>query len=142
MDVRTAILLVLGAALAFASPVGAQEKIRGINEGHAGYPLYRQYCASCHGLFADGLGPVVPTLRSRPPDLSRLVEKYGTPLPEAALVRYVEGTDMVRAHGTTDMPVWGKRLYEDVPVSPATQPAKRMTLQLIVDYLVTIQHKD
>lgn len=142
MDVRNAILLVLGAALTFVSPVGAEDKSRGVDEGHPGYTLYRQYCASCHGIFADGLGPVVPTLRSRPPDLSRLAEKYGSPLPEAALIRYVEGTDMVRAHGTTDMPVWGKRLYEDVPPSPATQSAKRMTLQLIVDYLVAIQHQD
>jgi hypothetical protein len=137
MDIRNAILL--GALLAFASPVGAEEGTRGIDESHPGYPLYRQYCASCHGLFADGLGPVVPALRSRPPDLTRLAEKYGSPLPQAALVRFIGGVDMVRAHGTTDMPVWGERLYEDVPPSPATQPAKRMTLQLVVDYLTAIQ---
>jgi mono/diheme cytochrome c family protein len=141
MDVRIAAIL-LGTALALAPPAGAEERSRAIDEAHPGYTFYRQYCASCHGLFADGLGPVVPALRSRPPDLTRLTEKYGAPLPEAALVRYIEGTDMVRAHGTHDMPVWGKRLSEDIPPSPAKQAAKRMTLHLVVDYLGAIQRAD
>jgi mono/diheme cytochrome c family protein len=141
MDVRNAAIL-LGAALALASPVGAEEKRRTIDESHPGYTFYRQYCASCHGLWADGLGPVVPALRTRPPDLTRLTEKYGSPLPEEALVRYIEGADIVRAHGTNDMPVWGKRLSEDIPPGPAKQPAKRMTLHLVVEYLAAIQRAE
>jgi len=112
-----------------------------IHEDHPGYPLYRQYCASCHGVFADGLGPVVPVLRSRPPDLTRLAFKYGTPLPKPALVSFIGGRDMLRAHGTTDMPVWGIQLEAGLPPTTSTTAGKRMTLGLIVDYLDTIQQK-
>jgi len=52
-----------------ALPASAE---RAIDESHPGYVYYRKYCASCHGVFADGLGPVVPALRSRPPDLAHL----------------------------------------------------------------------
>ena len=51
-------------------------------------------------------------------------------------------TDIVRAHGTNDMPVWGKRLSEDIPPGPAKQPAKRMTLHLVVEYLAAIQRAE
>jgi mono/diheme cytochrome c family protein len=60
--------LALGSILLLSSVARPQEaQPRAIQEDHPGYPLYRQYCASCHGVFADGLGPVVPFLRSRPP---------------------------------------------------------------------------
>jgi hypothetical protein len=108
-----------------SSAVGAQDKSR-IDEGTRLPAL--PHCASCHA-FADGLGPWVPTLRSRLPDLSRLAEKHGSPRPSR------------RSSGTSG-PTWcvhtdhgharlGKRLYEDVPPSPRRSP-RSATLQLIV----------
>jgi len=112
---------------------------RAIDESHPGHVYYRKYCASCHGLFADGLGPVAPALRSRPPDLTHLQSKYGDPLPRAALMNIIAGKDMVRAHGNADMPVWGEAIREDLPPSPGKEPARRQILQLVVDYLEEIQ---
>ena len=132
------------AALLFSASLaqGEEASPRAIREDHPGYALYRQYCASCHGVFADGLGPVVPTLRTRPPDLTRLAEKYGRPLPRPALISYIGGTMMVRGHGTTDMPVWGTRIYADLPPTTATEASKRMTMDLIVDYLDALQRSE
>jgi mono/diheme cytochrome c family protein len=118
-----------------ASAAAAEDRI--IREEHPGYPYYRQYCASCHGVFADGLGPVVPALRTRPPDLTRLAEKYGTPLPQAAIRDFIDGEVMVRAHGQTDMPIWGRQLRRELPATPV--PAKKLILNVIVDYLAAIQ---
>ena len=45
------------------------------------------------------------------PSLTRLRESYGNPL-GAKFVTYVMGETMPRAHGTSDMPVWGRNLEE------------------------------
>ena len=117
-----------------AAPASASE--RAIGDEHPGYPYYRQYCAACHGVFADGLGPAVPALRSRPPDLSRLSEKYGTPLPKATIRDLVDGELMVRAHGKTDMPIWGRELRRS---GVASMPRGPHIMSVIVDYLDAIQ---
>jgi hypothetical protein len=114
---------------------------RAIDESHRGFPYYREYCAPCHGLFADGLGPVVPALRSRPPDLSTLSSKYGSPLPVPALIEIIDGRDMVRAHGSVDMPVWGTRLFEALPPTASKEAARRQTMMLVVEYLDAIQRE-
>jgi mono/diheme cytochrome c family protein len=101
--------------------------------------LFRQYCASCHGVWGDGRGPVAVVLREQPTDLTRLGERYGTPLPKAQLMRFIDGRERVRAHGEADMPVWGKRLYEDVPRTSALEPRKRGTMLLMLEYLEAIQ---
>ncbi len=70
---------------------------------------YVQYCSACHGEAADGKGPVANVLRPLPPALTRLHSKYGYPL-GTDLVIYVLGDKMPRAHGSSDMPVWGRNL--------------------------------
>jgi mono/diheme cytochrome c family protein len=124
-------------------PGGSGEAIaqaqRAIDEEHPGYPYYRQYCASCHGIFADGKGLVAPILKRQPADLSRLTRAYGHPLPEARLAEFITGTAMPSAHGRSDMPVWGKKLKEQIAPGLANQPARRMIVDQIVDYLVAIQ---
>jgi mono/diheme cytochrome c family protein len=72
---------------------------------------YLRYCSACHGEAADGNGPVADHLTPRPPALTSLRKKFGTPL-STRLVVFLSGTSMPRAHGTSDMPVWGKVLRE------------------------------
>ena len=113
---------------------------RAIDEDHPGYPYYRAYCATCHGVFADGNGPIAPLLKRQSTDLSRLTRAYGSPLPRAKVAAFIEGDTMADEHGRKDMPVWGKRLRAEMgPPSHASQPAQRMIVNLIVDYLVHIQ---
>lgn len=105
----------------------------------SGKSLYERHCAACHGMDARGDGPVAASLKVAPPDLTRLSEKYGSPLPAAKLTEFIDGRSMVAAHGRSDMPVWGKDLYRDVPVHAATESDTRSTIRLIVSYLDTIQ---
>lgn len=106
-----------------------------------GRSLYLEYCAVCHGADAKGGGPMAPELRSAPADLTRLDEKYGTPLAKPRLVEVIDGRDMVRSHGSTEMPVWGKQLLQGVPPGAGTEAHKRGTILQIVDWLDTVQGK-
>jgi hypothetical protein len=49
-------------------------------EGGPGRILYLTYCQGCHGLGGRGDGPAAASLRTPPPDLTRLWQRYGTPL--------------------------------------------------------------
>jgi mono/diheme cytochrome c family protein len=130
------VLLVLACA---SSGGGETPPARTVDESHPGYSTYRQYCGACHGVFADGKGPVAPLLTPPPFDLSRLGERYGMPLPRAEIARFVSGERPVRAHGPTDMPIWGDRLLEGVPESAGKTFGKRGRILLILDYLESVQ---
>lgn len=73
---------------------------------------YLRYCSACHGERADGNGPVASALDPRPPPLTSLHKKFGTPL-STHLVVFLNGGSMPRAHGTSEMPVWGKVLRKE-----------------------------
>lgn len=106
----------------------------------SGADRYVQYCASCHGIDGRGDGPAAETLRTPPPDLTRLSERWGTPLDRTALAELIDGRKGPRAHGPPDMPVWGERLYAgERPESPAREAARRGTILLILEYLETLQ---
>lgn len=74
-----------------------------------GQAEYLRYCSACHGEDADGDGPVSNVLSPHPPALKSLHAKFGNPL-STRFVEYVSGTTAPRAHGTSDMPVWGRVL--------------------------------
>ncbi|MHA7836224.1 MAG: c-type cytochrome [bacterium] len=117
------VLLLLGGATASAG-----------EPPHPGREAYLRYCSACHGEEADGDGPVANVLSPRPPALTKLHEKFGRPL-ATDLAAYLSGTTGPRAHGPSDMPVWGRVLRE-------TQPGQREAddvLWRIVRYLDWIQ---
>ena len=95
---------------------------------------YIRYCSACHGESADGKGPVANVLTPRPPALTHLDAKYGRPL-GTSLVAMVMGTTMPRAHGASDMPVWGRNLK--APDGNDTNAVH--TIWRIVHYLESIQ---
>jgi mono/diheme cytochrome c family protein len=101
--------------------------------------LYRRYCASCHGVSGDGRGPVAPVLHVPPADLRRLAERFGRPLPRERILRYVDGRELVPAHGQREMPVWGRRFHEIDGRGGKRDEVIRRTLERLLDYLESIQ---
>lgn len=99
-----------------------------------GYADYFRYCSACHGEEADGNGPVANVLTPPPPALTSLRKKFGNPL-STRLVAFVSGPSMPRAHGTNDMPVWGKVFREEM----GDDRAAADLLWTIVGYLDCIQ---
>lgn len=104
-----------------------------------GKAVFEQYCASCHGMAADGNGPVAAELKVAPSDLRKLGKEFGTPLAKPKLLEVIDGRNMVRAHGTATMPVWGDQLVREVPPSVNTEFFKRGTILVIIEYLQTLQ---
>lgn len=94
-------LLVLSLLLVAANATRA-EPTRGRQD-------YMRYCSACHGETANGNGPVANLMTPRPPALTKLRSRFGRPL-GTRFVAYVMGDAIPRAHGTSDMPVWGRVL--------------------------------
>jgi mono/diheme cytochrome c family protein len=135
-----------GRALVFGSVMGAAVLTVGVRVGRAddshleeGQRLYLQYCAACHGRDANGKGPVAPVLTPRPTDLTKLAQRYGRPLPKPAISEFIDGRREIRAHGSSDMPVWGKVLMEPFPPNVSEGARVRGDLMLILDYLEKVQ---
>src|SRR5262245_9374746 len=74
-----------------------------------GQQTYERACASCHGVDARGDGPVAPTLKVPPPDLTTLARRNGGVFPRDHVIAAVTGTIPIPAHGTAEMPVWRLR---------------------------------
>jgi mono/diheme cytochrome c family protein len=72
-----------------------------------GQLTFVRYCVSCHGPSARGDGPLASELRVPVPDLTTLVTRSGGKYPYERVVRIIENGEVVRAHGTPDMPAWG-----------------------------------
>jgi mono/diheme cytochrome c family protein len=100
--------------------------------GAEGRVLYTRYCGSCHGIDADGHGPVASVLSRAPGDLRRLGERYGRPLDADRVARWVDGREDVAAHGSREMPVWGERFH-------APEAGIDPRIRAIVAYLDGIQ---
>jgi mono/diheme cytochrome c family protein len=110
--------------------------LAGSRQIRRGRALYVEYCASCHGSSAEGEGPVARALSTPPANLRRLSERFGHPLPEDQIARYIDGRAEVKAHGPRDMPVWGARFHYE---SGADERRVQQWIAELVAYLQSIQ---
>lgn len=82
-----------------------------LNEGHR---LYRNYCASCHGLDGRGGGPAAQQLRVAPRDFSS-AELTRKSTPGAALPTHEDLREAIRAGAPErGMPGWEGLRTEDL----------------------------
>jgi mono/diheme cytochrome c family protein len=122
---------VVSLLLAAGSLAGATEPV--------GEVVYQRYCGACHGPHGKGDGLAGTFMTPKPPDLSKLAAKSGGTFRTMAIMRYIDGTETVRAHGDPAMPVWGEifRLEAAAPASRRIEVQGK--LLLITEYLRTIQ---
>jgi mono/diheme cytochrome c family protein len=73
----------------------------------SGQTMFKEYCAVCHGVAGKGDGPAADALKKRPADLTQLTRKNNGEFPELHVMDFITGQDVVAAHGSRDMPVWG-----------------------------------
>ena len=96
---------VLVATLA-AVPALAQAK-HDPSAASKGAVAYVRYCVSCHGKDARGDGPLAADLRVAVPDMTTLSVRNGGRFPDERVRRIIESGEVLRGHGTPDMPAWG-----------------------------------
>lgn len=105
----------------------------------AGEPLYVRHCAVCHARSGRGDGPFAGILKTQPADLTAIAARRGGRFPEDELARFVDGRFVPPAHGTREMPVWGRWL--GVPIAEGTDAdaVARGEVLAILEYLKTLQ---
>src|SRR5271167_3669101 len=97
------IILLFGSLLLSSAPaVGGNAAVE------RGRALYLQHCAACHGVKGNGHGVLEPELSTPPADLRLLSKRYGNPLEEDQIAKFMDGRADIKAHGPRDMPVWGE----------------------------------
>ena len=105
----------------------------------AGKAFYGRYCAACHGVDGRGGGPVAPALGQRPPDLTQIARSHGGEFPFPGTAAAIDGTKTVRAHGVSEMPVWGEVFAPQRGWSPDAVAEARGKIVVITEYLRSIQ---
>ena len=103
-----------------------------------GRTLYLRYCAACHGRSGQGDGAVAPALGQQPTNLTQIAAAHGGQFPLAAVVEAIDGTRTVRAHGVSEMPVWGEVFRSD-HFSPQQQLVMHAKIVAIASYLRSLQ---
>jgi mono/diheme cytochrome c family protein len=111
-------MIVIGLAVTLHAPrpqAFAAEKQGGIKHApvtysnpSSGKQMFQDYCAACHGPEGKGDGPAVEFLKTPPPDLQTLAQRNKGKYPNhkvSAILQFGPGS---RAHGTSDMPIWGR----------------------------------
>jgi len=109
---------------------------------------FENSCAICHGLSGKGDGEFAQALTVRPANLTMLQKENGGVFPVQSMYATIDGSDILKAHGTRDMPIWGKRYLErtaastDYPFSAeeSSEYAHGRILALI-EYISTLQAK-
>jgi mono/diheme cytochrome c family protein len=102
-----------------------------------GPDLFHAYCASCHGDDGKGNGPVAGALSTKPADLTAIANRHGGIFPTNLVRRIIAGEDVITAHGSRDMPVWGP-IFHRVEWD---QDLGNVRLDNLVKYLESIQKK-
>jgi mono/diheme cytochrome c family protein len=102
-----------------------------------GPDLFRAYCASCHGDDGTGNGPVAPALNVRPADLTTIAQRHGGVFPSQRVRNMIAGDDLILAHGSREMPIWGPIFHQ----IERDQDLGNVRMQNIVKYIESIQRK-
>jgi mono/diheme cytochrome c family protein len=103
-------LLLAFAALAGAFQVTIKKVPAQDTSPTSGKEMFAQYCAACHGTDGKGEGPAAAALKTKPADLTQLASHNNGKFPGERVSLYIEGADTIAAHGSREMPVWGKVL--------------------------------
>ncbi len=135
------IVMIAGAGTALAQEV-REEPITWSQAAIAdGEALYGEFCAVCHGADAKGNGPAAAALTTPAPDLTQLAMANGGEFPTAAVQSSITGQTSVVAHGTLEMPVWGKA-FEDARIG--RKPGERwgmarLRVLALSEYIASLQ---
>ena len=115
MRARRNIWVVIAAVLGLAMMTWAQtetkKEIKHVpikaTSAASGEEMYKTYCAVCHGADAKGNGPAAEALKVPPTDLSVLAQKNGGKYPALKVAAIIRGEEVLAAHGSKEMPIWG-----------------------------------
>ena len=135
-------ILSLAVAIGVASTATADR----VNIGHS---VFDNRCAICHGLNGKGGGEFAETLTVKPADLTVLQKNNGGVFPFQRVYNFIDGSETVAAHGTRDMPIWGRAFTKEAAESLAgaglspddAADIARGRILALIEYISTLQAK-
>ena len=140
----TKLLLAIGLATSVAAAAQDQPevKIRKVpvrpTSPASGKEMFTENCAVCHGLDGKGNGPAVAALKTAPPDLTVLTKNNGGKFPMLVITTTIRGdSNMVAAHGSPDMPMWGE-LFRSLHSDDAVI---QLRIHNLAKYIESLQEK-
>lgn len=141
---NTSFRLMLAVALFAAVGLTASQEVIASDDEHLGLIEYELACMPCHGIDGRGDGDRSTSLKTPPPDLTRIEKANQGLFPFKRVSEIIDGRASLAAHGTREMPVWGLRYR--IPAEPSENPddiEKRARTQIdaLVKYLISIQVK-
>ena len=108
---------------------------------------YEGACAVCHGLTGKGNGPFMGQLATRVPDLTVLARNNGGVFPFDRVYQSIDGRLELKAHGSREMPIWGRSFrmqssafFENYPAHDSESGARSRILAL-TEYVYRLQGK-
>jgi mono/diheme cytochrome c family protein len=104
----------------------------------SGPEMYKTYCAVCHGTDGKGNGPAAEALKVPPSDLSTLAAKNGGKYPGLKVASIIRGDELLPAHGTKDMPIWGNLFWS---MSNGHEAEVQQRIANLNKYLESLQKK-
>lgn len=141
------LLMVLGlGALSKGQNAGTTEtkvvKSAAVNSAsvNSGRELFAEHCAACHGKEAKGNGPAAAELKVPPPDLTGLAKNNNGKYPASHVAEVLRSGVSMPAHGSSEMPVWGKVLGTSA-VHGTDQAKVQQRILALSDYLESLQVK-
>jgi mono/diheme cytochrome c family protein len=138
-----AALVVLAVFAMAQQPAPTQEKVikhvpvKQTNPA-SGQEMYTSYCAVCHGADGTGNGPAASALKVPPTDLTTLAPKNGGTYPALQVSTVLRGDVDLPAHGSEDMPVWG-RLFRSMSQGHNSEVQQRIAN--LNQYVESLQKK-
>ncbi len=136
---RIAIALVFVAATGIIPAFAQTPRTESPQERPDGAQLFKTWCASCHGLTAQGNGPLAAIMKAQVPDLTQIADKNGGLFPSARVARIVDGREVV-SHGDPEMPIWGTAFKSTK--DGYSEASVRARIDAVVKYLESIQKRN
>lgn len=135
-------------ALAGAMGIGQPLLAFGQQKVDLGKREYDANCAVCHGVQGKGDGPYsgIGDLRIPAADLTTLSKRNSGVFPFVRVYEFIDGTQVVKAHGTREMPIWGTdyrvkgaEYYMELPYNPEAYVRGRILA--LTEYVYRLQAK-
>ena len=107
---------------------------------------YESKCAVCHGSSGKGDGPYAGLLNTKVADLTTLSRRNNGVFPFQRVQEVIDGRKAFKAHGPTDMPIWGLdylgkagESYTEAPYDP--EAYVRIRILALTEYVYRLQAK-
>jgi mono/diheme cytochrome c family protein len=110
-------------------------------ERPSGSYLYVNNCAACHGAFGEGDGPVAGAMRVTVPNLRTLRQRNDGLFPLDAVAAYIDGRDVLAAHGDRNMPVWGD-VFAFTDDDRMSEQLAQERIDAVIGFLMELQYLD